>query len=111
LISDAWAQSAPNAPGATDLLFGPGFLIVMLVVFFFAVIWPQSKRAKEHKKMVESLQKGDEVVVAGGIVGRIAKVKDKDNYVTVQVANSVEIQVQRDSLQVVLPKGTIKNIE
>ncbi len=109
LISEAWAQTAAAPTSATDLMFGPGFLIVMLVVFFFAVIWPQSKRAKEHKKMVESLQKGDEVVVAGGIVGRIAKLKD--NYVTVQIANSVEIQVQRDSLQVVLPKGTIKGIE
>ncbi len=67
------------------------------------------KRAKEHKTMIDALQKGDEVVAAGGILGRISKISE--NYVTLDIANNVQIQVQRPAVQVLLPKGTIKNIE
>jgi len=67
------------------------------------------KRAKEHKTMIEALQKGDEVVAAGGVLGRISKISD--TYVTLAIANNVEIQVQRPAVQLVLPKGTLKNIE
>jgi preprotein translocase subunit YajC len=67
------------------------------------------KRAKEHKTMVEALQKGDEVVAAGGMLGRISKIGDA--YVTLEIANNVEVQVQRPAVQLVLPKGTIKNIQ
>jgi len=70
------------------------------------MIRPQMKRAKEHKAMVEALQKGDEVVTSGGVVGRVAKLDE--SYVSLQVAANVEIMVQRPSVQVVLPKGTIK---
>jgi len=66
------------------------------------------KRAKEHKTMIEALQKGDEVVAAGGVLGRISKISD--TYVTLEIANNVEIQVQRPAVQLVLPKGTLKNI-
>jgi len=66
------------------------------------------KRAKEHKTMIEALQKGDEVVAAGGVLGRISKISD--TYVTLAIANNVEIQVQRPAVQLVLPKGTLKNI-
>jgi preprotein translocase subunit YajC len=78
----------------------------MFVVLYFLMIRPQMKRAKEHKSMIEALQKGDEVVTAGGVVGRIAKIGD--SYVSLQIAENVEITVQRPSVQVVLPKGTIK---
>jgi preprotein translocase subunit YajC len=66
------------------------------------------KRAKEHKAMIEALQKGDEVITAGGMLGRISKINE--NYATLEIANNVEIQVQRAAVQLVLPKGTIKNI-
>jgi preprotein translocase subunit YajC len=66
------------------------------------------KRAKEHKTLIEALQKGDEVVAAGGMLGRISKVSE--NYVTLEIADKVEVQVQRPAVQLVLPKGTIKNI-
>jgi preprotein translocase subunit YajC len=73
------------------------------------MIRPQMKRAKEHKQMVEALQKGDEVVAAGGIVGRITKVAEQ--YVTVEIAPNTEVTIQRSAVQVPLPKGTIKSIQ
>jgi len=90
---------------------GGGFESIFLIVAMFAVLYflmirPQMKRAKEHKTMVDALQKGDEVITAGGVLGRITRVGD--SYVSVEVANNVEIQVQRAAVQTVLPKGTIK---
>ncbi len=106
LISPAWAQSGSPAPGGgfeSFILIG-----LMFVVLYFLMIRPQMKRAKEHKTMIEALQKGDEVVTAGGLLGRISRISD--NYVTLEIADRVEIQVQRPAVQLVLPKGTIKNI-
>ena len=104
LISEAWAQAAGGATGGG---FESIFLIVaMFAVLYFLMIRPQMKRAKEHKAMVESLQKGDEVVTAGGVLGRISKVGE--GYVSVEIAPNVEVQVQRAAVQTVLPKGTIK---
>lgn len=82
-------------------------IIAMFAVLYFLMIRPQMKRAKEHKAMVDALQKGDEVVTAGGVLGRVAKVGD--THVSLEVAPSVEIQVQRVAVQTILPKGTIKN--
>ncbi len=107
LISNAWAQSAA-LPGGPDLMSMLP-IIIMFVLLYFVMIRPQMKRAKEHKSMVEALQKGDEVIAAGGLVGKITKISDV--YVTLQVANGVEIQAQRPSVQVLLPKGTIKSID
>jgi len=73
------------------------------------MIRPQMKRAKEHKTLLEALQKGDEVVAAGGMLGRISKINE--NYVTLEIADNVEVQVQRPAVQLVLPKGTLKNIQ
>jgi preprotein translocase subunit YajC len=84
-------------------------IILMFVVLYFLMIRPQMKRAKEHKTMIEALQKGDEVVAAGGVLGRISKISE--NYITLQIASNVEIQVQRPAVQVLLPKGSIKSIE
>jgi len=80
----------------------------MFVLLYFMLIRPQSKRAKEHKAMTEALQKGDEVVAAGGMVGRITRVKDA--YISLEVAPQVEINVQRGAVQTLLPKGTIKSL-
>ena len=83
-------------------------ILLMFVVLYFLMIRPQMKRAKEHKAMIEALQKGDEVVTAGGLVGRVSKIGD--NYVSLQVADNVEVVVQRASVQMVLPKGTLKTL-
>lgn len=103
-ISPAYAQAAAQQPNAL-MQFLP--LILLVVLFYFMLIRPQMKRAKEHKAMIEALQKGDEVVTAGGTLGRITKVGD--GYVTLQVADNVEIQVQKQSIQLLLPKGTFKS--
>jgi preprotein translocase subunit YajC len=104
-IRDAWAQTAPGATGGG---FESIFLIVaMFAVLYFLMIRPQMKRAKEHKAMIDALQKGDEVVTAGGVLGRISKIGE--SYVSVEIARDIEIQVQRGAVQTVLPKGTIKS--
>ena len=103
-ITEAWAQAAPGAAGGG---FESIFLIVaMFAVLYFLMIRPQMKRAKEHKALIEALQKGDEIVTAGGVLGRISKVGE--GYVSVEIAPSVEVQIQRGAVQTVLPKGTIK---
>ena len=106
LISPAWAQGAPAQGGGMESLV---LIVVMFAVLYFLMIRPQMKRAKDHKNMIDALQKGDEVVAAGGVLGRISKLNE--NYVTLEVSDQVEIQVQRPAIQLVLPKGTLKNIQ
>jgi preprotein translocase subunit YajC len=106
LITPAFAQ-ATGLPGGSDLMtFLP--MIAIFVVFYFLLIRPQQKKAKEAKAMLEALQKGDEVVSAGGVLGRIAKLTDQ--YATIEVAPNTEIIVQRQAVAQLLPKGTIKNL-
>jgi preprotein translocase subunit YajC len=112
-ISDALAQTAPAAPGGPEsMLTSVGFMVLIFVVFYFLMIRPQSKRQKEHKTMVESLGKGDEVLTAGGMIGKITDLSDQ--YMTVQVASidgkPVEVSMQRAAVQTLLPKGTMKSI-
>ena len=104
-ISDAWAQAAgaPQQGGLMSLL--P--LIAIFVVFYFLLIRPQQKRAKEHKKMTEALAKGDEVITNGGTLGKITDVGE--TFATVEIAQGVEIKVQRSAVQALMPKGTIKS--
>jgi len=83
--------------------------VLIFVVFYFLMIRPQVKRAKEHKKMLEALQKGDEVVTAGGSLGRVVKITD--SYITLEIADNVNVHVQKPAVQTVLPKGTIRSIE
>lgn len=108
-ISNAYAQTAAAGPGSS--LVGLLPIILMFVVLWFLMIRPQMKRQKEHKSMVDALAKGDEVVTAGGIVGKVAAVKD-NQYVVLEVAqsgnNTVEMLLQKAAVQTVLPKGTIK---
>ncbi len=105
LISNAYAQAAPASQGFDLFQMLP--LVLMFVLLYFLMIRPQSKRAKEHKAMLAGLQKGDEVVTAGGTLGKVARVGD--NFVSVEIAPNVEIQVQRSSISTLLPKGTIKS--
>jgi preprotein translocase subunit YajC len=106
-ISNAYAEAAPPVQSAGLMDFLP--LIVLVAVFYFFILRPQSKRAKEQKAMIEALQRGDEVVTAGGELGRISKVYEQ--YVGVELAENVEVTVQKASIQAVLPKGTIKSIK
>ena len=112
MISNAYAQAAAAAGGFEQQLMGLLPIMLMFVVLYFVMIRPQMRRAKEHRQMMEALQKGDEVITAGGIVGRLSRVADA--YVTVEVAqagaNSIEITVQKQAVQTLLPKGTIKAI-
>ena len=106
IISPAYAQAA----GGGD----PGFIgflpiILMFVLLYFLMIRPQMKRSKEQKAMIEALQKGDEVVTAGGVVGRITKLGEQ--YVTVEIAPNTEVVMQRSAVQVPLPKGTLKTLQ
>ncbi len=107
LISTAWAADpVPGADGAGGLMsFLP--LIAIFVIFYFLLIRPQTKRAKEHQAMIAALAKGDEVVTAGGLVGRIAQISDQ--YLTVEIADGIEARFERTAVQKVLPKGTIKS--
>jgi preprotein translocase subunit YajC len=107
IISPAFAQAAPGGGDAGLMSFLP--IILMFVLLYFLMIRPQMKRAKEQKTMIEALQKGDEVVTAGGIVGRITKLTDQ--YVTVEIAPNTEVVVQRSAVQVPLPKGTLKTLQ
>ena len=107
IISPAFAQGASAGGDAGLMSFLP--IILMFVLLYFLMIRPQMKRAKEQKAMIEALQKGDEVVTAGGIVGRITKLSDQ--YVTVEVAPNTEVVVQRSAVQVPLPKGTLKTLQ
>ena len=106
MISNAYAQAASGGdPGFVGLL--P--IVLMFVLLYFLMIRPQMKRAKEHKQMVEALQKGDEVVTAGGVVGRISRIGDA--YVGLEIAPNTEINVQRTAVQTLLPKGTLKTLQ
>lgn len=109
-ISNAYAQTAGTAADAGIMgnltTFLP--LVLMFVVMYFLMIRPQQKRAKEQKSMMDALAKGDEVVTAGGILAKVAKVND--SYVTVEIAAGTEIVVQKASITTLLPKGTLKSL-
>lgn len=109
-ISDAYAQGAPGADANSwmQMLIIP----LMVVVFYFILIRPQAKRQRELKAMIDALSKGDEIVTTGGVVGRIVEIGDQ--YLTLQVGSvgdkPVSISVQRNAVQTLLPKGTMKSI-
>jgi preprotein translocase subunit YajC len=105
-ISDAMAQAAPATQGNPIASFLP--LILLFVVFYFPLIRPQQKKAKEHKQMIEALKKGDEIVTQGGIIGKVTDLGE--TYLTVEVAKGVEIKLQNHAVAAVLPKGTLKNL-
>lgn len=110
LIPAAYADAA--APAAAAGPAGSGFEWVFLVgflVIFYLMIWrPQAKRAKEHKNLLGGLQKGDEVVTSGGIIGKVTKVTD--DFVVVEISDNVELKFQKQAIAATLPKGTLKSI-
>ena len=102
--ADAGAAGAPG-PGVMDLV-----LLVGFVGIFYFLLWrPQSKRRKEQQTLMAGLAKGDEVVTAGGIVGRVAKVED--DFIKLQVSNNVELRIQKSAIGATLPKGTLKSLD
>src|SRR3569832_894186 len=105
-ISDAWAEAAPAAPQDAGLM---GFLplIIIFVIFYFLLLRPLMKRAKDQRKMVEALSKNDEVVTTGGLLGKIVEVDD--NFLTVEIADGVRVKVQKNAVTALLPKGTVKS--
>ena len=109
LISSAFAQTAPAAAAGGDMmstLTGMLPLVLMFVVLYFIMIRPQMKRQKEHRAMVQAIAKGDEVVIGGGMLGRDTRLSEQ--YLHVEIANNVEVQVQRAAVLQVLPKGSFK---
>jgi preprotein translocase subunit YajC len=108
LINEAFAQTAAPAQQNADLMsLLP--LIAIFIVFYLLLIRPQTKRAKEQRLMIEALQKGDEVATSAGILGRVNKVSG--NYVTLQIAENVQVTLQKSAVQTLLPKGTINSVE
>ena len=108
-ISSAFAQTAPAAAAGGDMqssLMSMLPLVLMFVVLYFVMIRPQMRKQKEHRSMIEALAKGDEIVTSGGLLGKVSKMGD--SYLSLEVANGVELQVQRTAVVQVLPKGSIK---
>lgn len=108
-ISSAFAQTAPAAAAGGDMqssLMSMLPLVLMFVVLYFVMIRPQMKKQKEHRNMIGAVAKGDEVVTAGGVLGKISKIGE--SYLGLEVSNGVEIQIQRSAVVQVLPKGSIK---
>ena len=106
IISPAYAQAASGGQGgglSTMLMF-----VAMGLIMYFLIFRPQQKKQKEHRSMVDALQKGDEVIAAGGLVGKITEVGDA--YITMEVAPGTEIRAQKFSVQTLLPKGTLKSL-
>lgn len=108
-ISSAIAQTAPAAAAGGDMqssLMGMLPLVLMFVVLYFVMIRPQMKKAKEHKAMIDALARGDEVATAGGILGKVTKLGE--GFISIEIANGVEVQLQRGAVVQVLPKGSLK---
>lgn len=102
----AWAMAGGQAAEQNPIM-GLMPLIVMFAIFYFLLIRPQQKKVKEHRAMLDALEKGAEVVTAGGVVGRITRLDEA--FVTVEVANGVEILLQKQAISQLLPKGTMKS--
>jgi preprotein translocase subunit YajC len=109
-ISSAFAQTAPAAAAAggdmQSSLMSMLPLVLMFVVLYFVMIRPQMKKQKEHRAMIDALAKGDEIATAGGLLGKVTKLSD--GYLSLEIANGVEVQLQRSAVVQVLPKGSIK---
>lgn len=107
-ITPAYAQAADAAPQGPSPMFNMLFIGGFIVIFYFLIWRPQSKRAKEHRSLIDSLAVGDEVMTNGGLIGKVGKVDE--HYVSLQVADNVTLKMQKASIAAVLPKGTMKSI-
>jgi len=105
-IKEAWAEGAPAA-GAESGFMSLIPLILIFVIFYFLLLRPQIKRAKEHKKMIGSLAKGDEVVTNGGLLGKVTQLGD--SFMVIEIAQGVEVKVQKTAVSSLVPKGTMKS--
>lgn len=103
-VNNAWAAPAQEAPGLASFL--P--LIILFAVFYFLLIRPQLKQAKQHKTLVSALAKGDEIATNGGLLGKIKEVGD--NFIVVEIAKDTDVKIQRAAVSVVMPKGTLKTL-
>ena len=103
MISSAYANTAPAGP---DPMFQILMLVGFIAIFYFLLWRPQQKRAKEHKNLIENLAKGDEIATGGGLMGRITKVND--DRISIEITDNVEVQVQKQAVAILLPKGTLK---
>ncbi len=103
MISSAYANTAPAGP---DPMFQILMLVGFIAIFYFLLWRPQQKRAKEHKNLIENLAKGDEIATGGGLMGRITKVND--DRISMEIAENIEVQVQKQAVAILLPKGTLK---
>jgi len=109
-VSNAYADAAAPAAGQQGGGMSLVIMFVFLIFFMYFMMWrPQSKRAKEQQQLLSSLSKGDEVVTTGGLLGSITKVTDQ--YISLSIANNVDITLQKSSVASVLPKGTLKSIK
>lgn len=108
-ISEVFAEGAPAAASTSDPMTGMLFFVGMIVIFYFLLIRPQQKRTKEHRKMVEAIGKGDEIVTNGGVLGKIVEVGEQ--YLTIEIASNVQIKLQRTAISTVLPKGSLGAVE
>ena len=108
LISDAMA-AGPAASGQGDPLMSLLLPVGLVALFYFMLIRPQSKRAKEHKELVAGVQKGEEIVTGGGILGKVTSVDD--NFVALEISPGVTIRIQKNAIQSIMPKGTIKELK
>ncbi|MGQ9660328.1 MAG: preprotein translocase subunit YajC [Thermochromatium sp.] len=107
-ISDALAQGEAAAPAAGDPFMALLPLVLFAIIFYFLLIRPQAKRQKEHRKIVESLAKGDEIITLGGMAGRIVDLGE--NFALVEVADGVKVKVRRTAVEALLPKGTLQEL-
>lgn len=108
-ISNAYANAAstPQGGGTMELIF---MLVIFGLIFYFMIFRPQSKRVKEHKNLMSSLGKGDEVLTSGGILGKIAKISDDNDYVLLSLNDTTQITIKKDYIAAVLPKGSIQSL-
>ncbi|MGM0525137.1 preprotein translocase subunit YajC [Idiomarina seosinensis] len=106
-ISPAYAQDGAASGGGMELIF---MLVMFGLIFYFLIYRPQAKRVKQHKELVSSLSKGDEVLTQGGMVGRITKVSDDKDFIVIALSEEIEVTVQKAAVTSVLPKGTMKSL-
>ena len=107
IISSAYAQGGGAAGGGMEMII---MLVVFGLIFYFMIFRPQSKRVKEHKNLMSSLSKGDEVLTNGGLVGKIAKISAENDYVVLSLSEQSQVTIKKDFITAVLPKGSIQSI-
>ncbi len=107
-ISDALAAASVTPPASTDGTFSLIMIVAIFVLFYFMLIRPQSKRAKEHRELTGKLKKGDEIITSGGMLAKVTSLDEQ--YIKVSIADGIEVTLQRGAVSTVLPKGTLKSL-